>query len=283
MAATIQRPDVNPSQFTDVLGMATDTGKIGVIGSNPPTSTFGFLAGHDLVFQNPVGAYGQSGTIGVMGLATNDLATGVYGGGASHPGTPGAGSIGVRGETFTGVGVEGRSFGSGLAGKFIGGVEVTGHITAHDVDVTGDITAHDVVLSGGDCAEDFDIAGLQAVDPGTVMVVDEAGSLQPCQDAYDKKVTGVISGAGDYKPGIILDKRESTSNRLPLALLGKVYCKVDAEHGSIQIGDLLTTSSTSGHAMKAGDPLKAFGAVIGKALGPLTQGRGLIPILVALQ
>jgi hypothetical protein len=283
MALSIQRPDVNPSAFTDVLGMATDTGRMGVIGSNPNDNAFGFLAGRDLVFSQHAGVYGQSDQQGVMGLSTSATGTGVYGGGASHAGAPGAGCIGVRGETFTGVGVQGQSFGAGLAGKFIGGVEVTGHITANDVEVTGDIIAHDVVLSGGDCAEDFDIAGLEAVDPGTVMVIDEAGSLQPCQNAYDKKVTGVISGAGDYKPGIVLDKRASVSNRLPLALLGKVYCKVDAEYGAIQIGDLLTTSSTPGHAMRADDPLKAFGSVIGKALRPLEGGQGLIPILVALQ
>ena len=32
--------------------------------------------------------------------------------------------------------------------------------------------------------------------------------------------------------------------------------------------------------MKAIDPLKAFGAVIGKALASLSEGEGLIPILV---
>jgi hypothetical protein len=35
--------------------------------------------------------------------------------------------------------------------------------------------------------------------------------------------------------------------------------------------------------MKAIEPLKAFGAVIGKALRQLTEGQGLIPILIALQ
>ena len=65
--------------------------------------------------------------------------------------------------------------------------------------------------------------------------------------------------------------------------MGKVYCKVDADYASIEVGDLLTTSSTPGHAMKADDPFKTFGAVIGKALRPLKAGRGLIPILVALQ
>ena len=70
---------------------------------------------------------------------------------------------------------------------------------------------------------------------------------------------------------------------MPIALMGKVYCKVDASYGAIEVGDLLTTSPTPGHAMKADDPLKAFGAVIGKALQPLELGQGLIPILIALQ
>ena len=65
--------------------------------------------------------------------------------------------------------------------------------------------------------------------------------------------------------------------------MGKVFCKVDAQFGAIEVGDLLTTSPTPGHAMKTSDPFKAFGAVIGKALRPFTAGRGLIPILIALQ
>ena len=65
--------------------------------------------------------------------------------------------------------------------------------------------------------------------------------------------------------------------------MGKVYCKVDARYAPIQIGDLLTTSFTKGCAMKAEDPMKAFGAVIGKALGSIKDGIGMIPVLVALQ
>src|SRR5882762_4766438 len=114
------------------------------------------------------------------------------------------------------------------------------------------------------------------------MSLDRQGALQPSQEAYDKKVAGVISGAGNCKPGLLLDKRQ-VPNRVPIALLGKVYCKVDAQYASIEIGDLLTTSSTLGHAMKAIDTRRAFGAVIGKALHPLGTGQGLIPILIALQ
>jgi hypothetical protein len=140
----------------------------------------------------------------------------------------------------------------------------------------------DVILTNMDCAEDFDIGGKEAA-PGTVMVIDEEGALQPCSHVYDKKVAGVVSGAGDFKPAIVLGRRESGNARAPVALVGKVYCMVDAENAPIEVGDLLTTSDKRGHAMKATDPLRAFGAVIGKALRPLAEGRGLIPVLVALQ
>jgi len=138
-------------------------------------------------------------------------------------------------------------------------------------------------MGGQDCAEDFDISGVERIEPGTVMVIDQVGALQQSVQAYDKRVAGVISGAGDYKPGIILGKQESQGNRLPIALLGKVYCKADAKYSPIEVGDLLTTSPTPGHAMKVDDPYKAFGSVIGKALRPLQEGQGLIPILIALQ
>jgi hypothetical protein len=81
----------------------------------------------------------------------------------------------------------------------------------------------------------------------------------------------------------VLDRQRGLGNRKPVALIGKAHCKVDAEGGAITVGDLLTTAPTRGHAMKAADPQRAFGAVIGKALASLSSGRGLVPILVALQ
>lgn len=176
----------------------------------------------------------------------------------------GSGS-GVIGQSGSGIGVHGR--GGRLAAFFEGDVEVTG----------------DIRLTNADCAEDFDIAGLRTVEPGTVMVLGTAGALSASGQAYDKRVAGVVSGAGNYKPGIVLDKQQTSATRQPIALLGKVFCKVDAQFGAIEIGDLLTTSPTPGHAMKTSDPVKAFGAVIGKALRPLGEGQSLIPILVALQ
>jgi hypothetical protein len=145
------------------------------------------------------------------------------------------------------------------------------------------ITCFDVTLAGADCAENFDIAGSVAVDAGSVMVVDEDGMLSPCSLEYDRRVAGVVSGAGAYKPGILLGQEDSTNNRQPIALVGKVYCKATAREHPISVGDLLTTSSTLGHAMKAADPAHAFGAVVGKALQPLSEGVGEIAILIALQ
>ena len=194
---------------------------------------------------------------GVFGTSADPGASGVYG---QNDG----GGIGVGGRSLQGVGI----FGEGpIAGRFLGNVEVSG----------------DVQLLNADCAEDFDIFGAEPIEPGTVMVVGAEGMLHESRRAYDKCVAGVLSGAGGYKPGIVLDKHASQSNRMPVALLGKVFCKVDASLTPVEVGDLLTTSDIPGYAMKAVDPLKAFGAVIGKALRPLEGGQDLIPILIALQ
>jgi len=154
----------------------------------------------------------------------------------------------------------------------------TSLVVCGSVEVTGD-----VVLSNADCAEEFDVADMDSADPGTVMVIDANEVLRPSYRANDKRVAGVVSGAGDLRPGIVLGKQSGKGARLPIALTGKVYCKVDAQYAAVEVGDLLTTSPTPGHAMKAADPAAAFGAVIGKALGELTEGTGLIPMLVALQ
>ena len=144
-----------------------------------------------------------------------------------------------------------------------------------------------------DCAENFDLsANVQVIEPGTVMTLNDTGDLEPCSQPYDKKVAGIISGAGGYKPALLLDKKQeeqqhetesNTKRRKAIALMGRVYCKVDATVSPIENGDLLTTSLTEGHAIKANDLAKAFGSIIGKALEPLREGRGKIPVLVSLQ
>jgi hypothetical protein len=195
---------------------------------------------------------------GVFGCTTSANDSGVWGNNAGS-------GYGISGSSTNGTGVYGK--GGHLAGRFEGDVEITG----------------DIRLINQDCAEDFDIAGAESITPGTVMVIATDGTLQVGKHAYDNRVAGVVSGAGNLRPGIVLGRQDSRDKRLPIALLGKVYCKVDASFYAIDVGDLLTSSPTLGHAMKAVDRVKAFGAVLGKALAPLPQGQGMIPILVALQ
>lgn len=186
--------------------------------------------------------------------------------------------IGWRSD-FAGTRIDGPAifgYGGGALGTTQGGQKIAlSWNTAGDVTVRGDI-----FLTNADYAEEFDIA-TEAVEPGMVMVIDEAGALRPCEQDYDPRVAGVISGAGNMRPAITLDKQAGRDHRLPLALMGKVQCKVDATYGAVAVGDLLTTSHTPGYARKADHP--ASGTVIGKALGTLPDGQGLVPILVALQ
>jgi hypothetical protein len=199
---------------------------------------------------------------------------------AAIVGTHLGGGDGVFGEAGpNAVGIHGKG---PQAGLFEGNVEVRGNVVVTgNIDVTG--KESDIRLTNGDCAEDFDVCGVNKLEPGTVMVLGDEGVLFESRHAYDKRVAGVISGAGEYKPAIVLDGRKTSGNRQPIALMGKVFCKVDAQFGTIQVGDLLTTSPTPGHAMVASEPARAFGTIIGKALRPLLSGEGLIPILVALQ
>ncbi|WP_324677596.1 hypothetical protein [Hymenobacter sp. GOD-10R] len=251
-----------------VYGEATGSGVIG------KSKTWHGTAGFSESTTGGAGLYGEATGPGVIGKSKTWH--GIYGettsttGGAGVWGEHKGDGSGVVGISQSGAGVYGK--GGRVAGFFEGRVEVKG-----DLDVTGDIR-----LANADCAEDFDIADASSVEPGTVMVLGE-DALHASQQPYDKRVAGVISGAGAYKPGIVLDQQPARTNRKPLALMGKVYCKVDAGYASIEVGDLLTTSATPGHAMKASEPLKAFGAVLGKALRPLKEGQGLIPVLIALQ
>lgn len=163
-----------------------------------------------------------------------------------------------------------------------GAVSVRDKTGAETVRIDG--AKGDILLTNADCAEDFDVIADVDAEPGTLMTLGDDGRLQPCSVAYDRRVAGVVSGAGAYRPGIVLDRQPEVERpRAPIAMVGKVYCKVDAGHGAVAIGDLLTSSPTPGHAMKAADAQRAFGAVVGKALKPLAEGCGMVPILVALQ
>ena len=222
--------------------------------------------------------HGLTSTLGMGGGASTDAQIGLFATGATN-GPFDKANVHLRASDAT-VRVGRRRHRGPSIGFWEGGADKS----AINLDgATGNIrTTGDIFLSGADFAEEFDIAGADA-EPGTVMVIDDGGGLRQSGEAYDKRVAGVISGAGTCRPGIVLNKQDTAGRRATVALVGKVFCKVDARYSSIEVGDLLTTSQTPGHAMKAADPLKALGCLIGKALRPLREGAGLIPILIALQ
>ena len=110
------------------------------------------------------------------------------------------------------------------------------------------------------------------------------GNLVVSNRAYDRKVAGIISGAGGVKPGMLMGQKGSKADGTrPVALTGRVFCRADASDFHIEPGDLVTTSVTPGHAMKVTDYAKTQGAILGKAMTKLEKGQGLVLVLVSLQ
>lgn len=261
-----------------VLGVS-GAGGIGVQGSS---------SGHGILGQGGFGVTGRGSIIGVWGIADGAGWAGQFSGPVLVSGTltadhPSGEAVHASTSSMDVAAVAAfqsnpASGSAALYAKHFGGKGSPAAFFDGSMFVTGDI----VLLDAADCAEEFDVADLQEAEPGTVMILGEAGILEPCASAYDQRAVGVVSGAENYRPGLVLD-RQSGGIRRPIALMGKVVCKVDADHGAISAGDLLTSSPTPGHAMRVTDRQAAFGAVIGKALRPLAAGRGMIPVLVTLQ
>lgn len=172
---------------------------------------------------------------------------------------------GVRGWSKNAAhgGVVGVNTGGGHAGFFDGKVEVTG----------------DLILTGADYAEELP-TGPADVMPGHCVVLDDTGRVIPCAADYDDRVVGIVSGAGGLRPALVLDRSVDGSGS-PIALMGTAFVQVDADRGPVRVGDLLTTSATTGHAMRATDQGRSFGALIGKALTPIDSGRGLVKVFIS--
>jgi hypothetical protein len=152
------------------------------------------------------------------------------------------------------------------------------------LDVNGTTRTKVLQITGADLADKFPAS--EKVEPGTVMEIDpeNAGQLRMARDAYNQRVAGVVSGANDFPAGAVLGHLPGNEDAPAVALSGRVWTRCDAAAAAIAPGDLLTTSLTPGHAMKATDRERSHGAVIGKAMTALKQGKtGLVLVLVNLQ
>jgi hypothetical protein len=141
-----------------------------------------------------------------------------------------------------------------------------------------------VVLMGADYAELVNVKGARSnYEPGDVLVIgnDGLGEIQKSSEPYSTLVAGIFA----TRPGL-MGSRESLDKKavqIPMGMVGFVPTKVTAENGPIHKGDLLVSSSTAGYAMKGTDRNRMLGAVIGKALGELPSGTGVVEVLVTLQ
>jgi hypothetical protein len=142
------------------------------------------------------------------------------------------------------------------------------------------------IEGGADLAEPFKMtSGKEAIPEGAVVVIDEQnpGHLKMSDQGYDTHVAGVVSGANGINPGIQMQQQGVLEGGKNVALTGRVYVQADTANGAIKPGDLLTTSITPGHAMKVTDHARAAGAILGKAMTGLSEGKGMVLVLVTLQ
>jgi hypothetical protein len=148
-------------------------------------------------------------------------------------------------------------------------------------------------VAGSDFAEALPVVGNRTeYEPGDVVVLSKSqpGFVEKCAASNDTNVAGVFS----TRPGVIGAEKGGGETRIdaqdiPVAIIGIVPTKVSCENGPIAPGDLLTTSPTPGYAMKAkpiivaGGSIYPPGAIVGKALEPLANGKRLVRVLITLR
>ncbi|MEW6651395.1 MAG: hypothetical protein AB1453_14570 [Chloroflexota bacterium] len=164
------------------------------------------------------------------------------------------------------------------AGGTIGGTDgCSDSYVVFRVRGNGNVTADGTITGGGaDFAEMIRFDGDAAsVEPGDVLVISPSADRAVVKSSVenDTMLVGVVSTKPGFLGGGAFAEEE---DYVAVAMMGIVPVKVTAANGAIQRGDLLTTSSIPGYAMKATDP--QLGAVLGKAMGELLEGEGVIEV-----
>jgi hypothetical protein len=246
------------------------SGNDGVVGQTSAFGKAGVFGENNLVDINGAGVRGRS----------TGFATGVEGVSQSGFGVYGVTSIvnkaGVRGHTTHPGGYGGwfsNADPNGLAIYAQGDASIEGEVSVQVLNITG----------GADLAERFETRG--DAEPGTVLAIaeDAPGRLEIADEPYCRRVAGVVSGANALAAGAVLGRGVTSGPSEAIALSGRVWVRCDATDAPIRPGDLLTTAPRAGHAMKAVDPSRATGAILGKAMSSLETGTGLVLVLVSLQ
>jgi hypothetical protein len=140
-----------------------------------------------------------------------------------------------------------------------------------------------------DLAEVTPVRADDQLEQGDIVVIDREDGMRVRRSAraFDPTVYGVVSS---YAQAAMViggfggpEQMMHAIDKLPIALVGRVKIKVCSEAGPIRVGDLLTSSSRPGHAMRCADPAAHPGAIAGKALEPFSGDTGTVTALVTLQ
>jgi hypothetical protein len=291
----------NGGNGNGIRGYATGTG-LGVYGeSQNSTGVMGRST-------NGYGIEGvtTSGSAGVWAHSTNgvglsahsDNSHSIYVDGAGSDGlmvsSAGADGVGVWSATYSGVSVNSAGInGVEVLSATYDGVHV--YSAGHSYYGSGKKGAEDfAVLNTGEVrskvgfatlAQDYavmmNVQGLKSdYEPGDVLVISAEQDLMAglCAASYSTTVIGVYTESPGFLGGQAVT---SQADGIPVAVMGIVSVKVNAENGPIHAGDLLVTSSIPGYAMRGEDPPP--GTILGKALGSLDSGSGEIQVLLTLQ
>lgn len=189
------------------------------------------------------------------------------------------------------IGTSSQSPTDGLPNGWGGGVHTWDLVAEGSVWAAHYVYCQDAQIKKRDLAENY--ISESALEPGDVVCLDpKEDRIVKSERANDGLLLGVISTS----PGLLLgaehsedDKCNAQERLYPVALSGRVPCKVTDENGSISRGDFLTSSLTPGCAMKAapvivgGVEIYAPGTIIGKALESFTVGTGVIEVFVTLK
>jgi hypothetical protein len=281
------------SQVSGVRGVATSASGVvvGVYGraTESPAGTgivgYGGATGGYFTSTRPGGRAGVfDGDVSVNGKASiGALDVGMVTGNLSLAGATSEAALGIL--SLSGWAPEGLQPPTRFIVRREGTVGIGTANPQATLDVRGTTQTRVLTITGGaDIAEPFPLKE-EEIEKGSVVIIDDQhpGRLKRSTQAYDTRVAGIVSGANGINPGIALKQEGALDQGENVALTGRVYVQADASFGVIKPGDLLTTSDTPGHAMKVTDLGRAQGAILGKAMTALVEGKGMVLVLVTLQ